>query len=253
MGVAAVFQRWAAVLRGAGAPPAPHPVAARAPMPFPPPRDPPATTKAQVDAYLAAFSAEITAFEPAPVRSIIVTGTVRCGKTLVAKEICARANMVHIPSDRIRNATYVATEGAERARLIKYIYKRLLLMHPTGLVIEGTVFLDAGVTLPLWARARGFKVFAIGYALDDAKRKARSMIAFRRSNPCWTTGARTDAEIRRMARRIVLRSRDIRAYCEKHGLVYLDLDSGRFNAELNRVTRAMLRKMHVTQGDIPRP
>lgn len=247
MGVTAVFQRWAAALRDLRAvqqPPAVVPVSFK----FPPQPLVPATTKAQVDAYLATLSEQITVFGPKPVRSILITGSMRCGKTIVARELCWRAGMVHIPSDRIRNATYGATEGAERTRLIKYIYKRLLLLHPTGLVLEGTVFLDRGVTLPLWAKARGHKVFAIGYALDDARRKARSMIAYRRANPCWTTGARTDAEIRRMARRIVARSRDIRAFCETHELAYLDLDSGRFNSELRRVRRTILRIMHTTEG-----
>lgn len=177
--------------------------------------------------------------------SVIVTGAMRCGKTLVAREICAHAGMINIPSDRIRNATYDETDGAQRARLIKYVYKKLLLTHPTGLVIEGTVFLDRGVTLPIWARTRGTKVFAIGYALDDAKRKARSMINYRKANDCWTNGVRNNQEMQSMARRIVLRSKDIRAYCAQHGLVYLDLDSGRFNVELRRVTRVVLRKMRV--------
>jgi len=253
MSVAEVFQRWVARLRGGGevAPPqAPAQTPAQTPRPhlsFPPQPDPPAVTKAAVDAYLAALSAQITALDPAPIRSALISGTVRCGKTIVARHVCARLGMVHIPCDRIRNATYSATEGAERARLVKYIYKKLLLMHPTGLVIEGTVFLDRGVTLPLWAHARGIKVFAVGYALDDAARKARSMIAYRRDNPCWTKAERSDADIRRMARKIVSRSRDIRAYCEDHGLTYLDLDSGRFNTELRRVSRVIRRKMRAAK------
>lgn len=154
-----------------------------------------------------------------------------------------------MPSDRIRNATYLASDGAERARLVKYVYKRLMLMHPTGLVLEGTVFLDHGVTLALWAKSRGFHVFAIGYALDDIQRKARSLIAFRQANDCWTNGRNTDAELRRLARRIVTRSRDIRTYCEAHDLTYLDLDSGRFHKEAQRVRRVILRKMGVAKTD----
>ncbi len=154
--------------------------------------------------------------------------------------------MVHIPSDRIRNATYVATEGAERARLIKYIYKRLLLTHPKGLVLDGTVFVDHGVTLPMWARARRFKVFVIGYANGPAQRKARSILKYRRTNDCWTDGKLSEADILHISRQIVSRSRDLRAYCEKHALVYFDVDSGRFDMELRRVTRTILRRMRVT-------
>ena len=247
MGITAVFQKVFDTLRSVPAQDAPTDAVvppSRLELLFMPP-DPPATTKAQVDAFLLELSGQITSLNPAPVRSVLITGAMRGGKSIVAQTIAQQAGMLHIPADRIRNATYVHTDSVIRARLVRYIYKRLLLMHPTGLVIEGTVFLDRGVTLPLWAKERGFKVFAIGYALDDAGRKARSMIAYRRKNPCWTTGARTDAEIRQMARRIVARSRDIRTYCEANKLTYLDLDSGRFNVDLRRVTRAILRKMRV--------
>lgn len=212
---------------------------------FPNSPTPPAVTKACVDRWIDDLSAYIAAHNPPAQRSILITGAMRCGKTIVARNICAQTGMVHIPADRVRNATYATTEGQERARLIKYVYKRLMLRHPTGIVIEGTVFMDRGVTLPVWAQARGIKCFAIGYTQDNPARKARSMMRFRKQEKCWTNGKRSDAEMKRMARKIVLRSRDIRTQCEAEGMTYLDLDSGRFDSELRRVSKTILREMDV--------
>ena len=213
----------------------------------------PAVTKAQVDAFLAALSVNIAKMAPPDLPSVLITGAMRCGKTLVAQNVCARTGMVHLPSDRLRAVTYHLTTGVERARLIRYIYKRILLTHPTGLVLEGTVFLDDGVTLPIWARRRGFPVFAIGYARANVNAKARSMIAFRKGNECWTKDRLSDQELRRMARKIIGRSRDIRDFCATNDMVYLDLDSSRFNDELRRVSRTIRRRLQAGGDDIRRP
>ncbi|WFE74844.1 hypothetical protein [Roseinatronobacter sp. S2] len=208
----------------------------------------PVTTKAAIDAYLEMLFADIATYAPAPVPSLIVTGTMRCGKTLVARRLARRNGMYHIPSDRLRHATYITSDEATKLRVIKYIYKRLLLAHPTGLVLDGTVFLDHGVTLPQWAVRRGMVCVAIGYSHDTPARKARHMIAFRKTHDCWTSGRKSDAELRRMARMIIGRSKDIKAQCAANGWPYFDLDSGQFHAENRRIVRRIERQLHAARS-----
>ncbi len=210
---------------------------------FPESAAPAATTKAQIDAYLTQLSAAIRADAPAALPSVIVTGAMRCGKTRVAKTVCAQAGMVHLPSDRLRQAIYGDLDGPERRRVVKYTYKRLLLQHPTGLVLDGTVFLDTGITLTGWARARGVQTFVIGYARNRVARKARSLIRFRQHHECWTTERYSDADMAQLARRIILHSQALRARAQTEGLTYLDLDSAQFPAELARVTQRILRAL----------
>ncbi|MDD7973179.1 hypothetical protein [Roseinatronobacter alkalisoli] len=210
---------------------------------IPLPDGPPAQTKAGVDAYLQLLFADIAAYAPAPVPSSIVTGAMRCGKTLVAQQVALRNRLYHIPGDRLRNATHLGCDQATKLRLVKYIYKRLLLAHPTGLLLEGTIFLDNGVTLPHWATRRGVPCFAIGYALDDPARKAESMIAFRKVHDCWTSHSRSDADLHRMARQIVQHSKDIKARCAANGWSYFDLDSAAFDSERQRIVRTVEKQL----------
>lgn len=211
---------------------------------FPDQPAPPAMTKAAVDAYLAQVAQAIRADKPPALPSVIVTGAMRCGKTRVAKAVSQETGMIHMPSDRLREAIYGDADGAVRARLIKYAYKRLLLMHPTGLVLEGTVFLDTDNALLAWAKKRGVQTFVIGYARNRVARKARSMIKFRQRHECWTTDRYSDEDMTRLARRIILHSQNLRARAKVEGLTYLDLDSAHFQPELARVTGVILRALH---------
>lgn len=230
----------------------PPPQAAPAALPIVPlPQDKPVTTKAAIDAYLDVLLSDIAAYAPAPLPSLIVTGTMRCGKTLVARGVARRNRMYHIPSDRLRHASYINSDDATKLRVIKYIYKRLLLAYPTGLVLDGTVFLDNGVTLPHWAARRGIGCVAIGYSQDTPARKARHMIAFRKARDCWTSGRKSDAELRQLARRIIGRSKDIKAQCAADGWPYFDLDSGRFQIEKRRIMRRIERQLHASRSVPP--
>jgi|GEM_PF-1430409 len=231
---------WAQIFRPP--PPAVPPPVPTAPLPIIPlPQGKPATTKAAIDAYLTVLLADIATYAPAPVPSVIVTGTMRCGKTLVARRLARRNGMYHVPSDRLRHATYINCDDATKLRVVKYIYKRLLLAYPSGLVLDGTVFLDTGVTLPHWAVQRGIGCVAIGYSLDTPARKARHMIAFRKTRDCWTSGRKSDAELRQLARKIIGRSKDIKAQCAANGWPYFDLDSGQFRTEKHRIVRRIER------------
>ena len=218
---------------------------------LPLPQNRPVTTKAAVDAYLDVLLADIAAYAPADVPSLILTGTMRCGKTIVARRLARRNRLYHIPSDRLRHATYIASDDATKLRLVKYIYKRLLLAYPTGLVLDGTIFLDNGVTLPHWAAQRGIGCMAIGYSHDRPWRKAQSMIAFRNAHDCWTSHRKSDAELRRLARKIINRSKDIKALCAANGWPYFDLDSGRFQIEKRRIVRRIERQLHASRSAPP--
>jgi hypothetical protein len=225
-----------------------RPEVAPAPPPeidFPPAPPTLASQQAQIDAYLAELSRAITRANPPATPTILITGAMRCGKTRVAKEICAHKGMIHIPSDKLRNAVYLGAEGALRVRLVHYVYKRLILMHPTGLVIEGTVFLDNDINLTRWAKARGVKTFAIGYSHRNVARKAHSLITFRKKHKCWTSDLYTDAELHNVARKIILNSRQIKQRARSEGFRYLDLDSTKFASQMQDAVRTILRDMDV--------
>ncbi|MCC5960855.1 MAG: hypothetical protein JJU08_16095 [Rhodobacteraceae bacterium] len=207
----------------------------------------PAQTKADIDAYLQVLFNEIATYAPAQVPSLIVTGAMRCGKTLLTRRLARRNGLYHIPSDRLRHATYIASDEATKQRVVKYIYKRLLLAYPTGLALDGTLFLDNGVTVPHWAAQRGIRCVAIGYALDDAARKAQSMIDFRKSNNCWTSHNKSEADVLYMAHQIVSRSKEIKGICDTQGWDYFDLDSGAFSREKRRIIYAVEKLLHQRQ------
>ncbi|MFN4058701.1 MAG: hypothetical protein ACK4HW_11045 [Roseinatronobacter sp.] len=220
---------------------------------FPDRPEKPARTKAEIDAYLERLSSAISQDNPPNIPSIIVTGAMRCGKTRVAKAVGQETGLVHVPSDRLRAAIYEHTEDAERRRLVKYTYKRLMLAHPTGVVFEGTVFLDTDNTLLDWAKARGRQIFVIGYARNRVARKARSMIKFRQHHDCWTKDSVADADMTQLARKIILHSQNLRARCKAEGMTYIDLDSAQFQSELACVTQQIMRSLRRPKRGHRRP
>ncbi|MGP9790741.1 hypothetical protein [Roseinatronobacter sp. NSM] len=223
----------------------PPPFDMRDDLPVPPlPRGGPAQTKAALDAYLDVLLADIANYAPAAVPSLIVTGAMRCGKTLVARRVARRNGMYHVPGDRLRKATFRNSDEATKQRVIKYISKRLLLAHPTGLVLDSTIFLDRGVTVPHWASTRGIPCVAIGYAQDNPARKAQSMIAFRKTAKCWTSRSKSDADMHKLARQIIWRSKEIKAVCATQGWPYFDLEAAAFSREKRRVVYAIETLLH---------
>ena len=196
-----------------------------------------APRKAAIDLYLAGLFETICAAPLPDLPSVLISGTVRCGKTKVARRVALRGGFFHLKTDQIRNQTYGNAPEAEKRRIAKYVYRRILLRFPTGVLIDGTGIMDAPCELPLWADARGIAFFAIGYSFDTPEAKQRDLIAYRAENACWTQHSKSDDEMGRFARRLIRRSKDIRQFCELHGLPYFDLDSGSFDAERERITR----------------
>ena len=213
-----------------------------------------ARRKAEIDSYLATLFAQIEAAQRPDLPSLIISGTRRCGKTKVARILAARLGHVHLPIDKIRNATYLNCPEPEKRRIAKYVFRRILLRFPTGVMIEGTGAMDAPCDLPQWAVRRGIAFFAIGYSLDRPDDKHRDLLAYRQTNPCWTKRSKTDAEMRGFARNVIRRSQEIRACCNTQGLRYFDLDSAAFGSERDRIVHAIeteLRAMRVMPEDAP--
>lgn len=207
---------------------------------------------AELDAYIATLSKAIRRLAPSKQASVVITGAMRCGKTRVAQQVCRATGMVHLPSDRLRNAIYLDLRGAERAQVVQYLYKRLIRLHPTGVVFDGTVFLDTDVDLIHWTRAQGIKVFAIGCVTDDAERKARSMIRFRNHHSCWTNDTHSNDEMRRLAGRIIRYSQALQQRCTKERIPFYNIaGNSQFERQLTQVTGRILRRMqvHPAQSD----
>jgi hypothetical protein len=209
-----------------------------------------APSKPEIDTELAALFARIKAGAPPPLPTVLISGTIRCGKTKVANKLARRTGLLHIKTDEIRNAFYLGTSEAEKRRIVKYVFRRLLLQFPTGLLIEGTALMDAPCELPLWAHRRGLAFHAIGYSFDTPEAKHRDLLTYRAMASCWTKRSKTDAEMLRFAKRLIRRSKEIRAFCATHGLSYFDLDSGRFDAERDRIVQAIAQDLRARQ---PRP
>lgn len=203
----------------------------------------PCASKAVLDLYLDRLCADIAAHPLTDAPSVLISGAVRCGKTKVANRVAARGAYVHLKTDQIRNATYLHSSDAEKRRAVKYLFRRILLRFPRGVLIDGTALMDAPCDLPLWARARGIAVFAIGYSAGTPEAKQRDLLAYRAENNCWTRHSKSDAEMLRFARRLIRRSKEIRAFCKAHDLPYYDLDSAQFAAERARIVTDIERRL----------
>lgn len=194
-----------------------------------------AATKQALDRYLHGLFTEMAAQPRPDAPSVMISGAVRCGKTKVANRVAARGGYVHLKTDLIRNATYLHSPEAEKRRAVKYLFRRILLQFPRGVLIDGTALMDAPCDLPLWAHRRGIAFFAIGYADGTAEDKQRDLLAYRAENACWTKRSKSDAELLRFARRLIRRSREIRDFCAAHDLPFYNLDSRHFAAERARI------------------
>lgn len=206
-----------------------------------------ALRKAEIDAALDTLFAGVEATQPSALPSVLISGTIRCGKTKVANKLARRTGLYHIKTDEIRNAFYLGVSEAEKRRIVKYVFRRLLLRYPTGLLIDGTALMDAPCELPLWAARRGIAFHAIGYSFETPKAKHRDLLAYRAIASCWTKRSNSDDEMRRFARRLIRRSQDIRRFCDANGLSYFDLDSGDFDRERDRVVRAIEQDLKARQ------
>ena len=200
-----------------------------------------ARRKVALDRYLERLFEKISAAQLPDLPSVLISGAVRCGKTKVARRVALRGGYYHLRTDQIRNQTYMDAPEGEKRRIAKYVYRRILLRFPKGVLIDGTGIMDAPCELPLWADARGIAFFAIGYAFDTPEAKQRDLLAYRAENACWTKQSKSDDEMLRFARRLIRRSADIKQFCAAHGLRYFDLDSARFEAERERILREIER------------
>ncbi len=217
-----------------------------------PPTDPTAPTAAPPDraairAYLDSLTKRIAGEGPPDLPSALISGAIRCGKTRVARQVCNATGLVRLETDHLRNALILGLSEGDKRRVTKYVYRQILLRHPRGLLIDGTALMDAPCELPLWARRRGILFFAIGYSEGRVPDKTRDLLAFRASNPCWTRKMTDDAGVKRLARQIIQRSKEVRGFCAAHDLPYFHLDSGQFEAERDRVAReieAQIRRYH---------
>jgi len=208
----------------------------------------PARRKAEIDIYLDSLFAQIDAARRPDLPSVILSGTLRCGKTKVARAIAARMGYLRLPTDKIRNATYLDCPEPQKRRIAKYVFRRILLRFPTGVMIEGTGAMDAPCELPLWATRRGIAFFAIGYSFDRPDDKHRDLLAYRDAQSCWTKRSKSDAQMLGFARRVIRRSQEIKAFCEAADLPYFDLDSGRFDAERDRIIHAIEAALSAGRG-----
>ncbi len=200
-------------------------------------------SKALLDAYLKDLCATISTETLVDKPSVLISGAVRCGKTKVAKQVAVRGGFYHLRTDQIRNATYLHSDEVEKRRALKYLYRRLLLHFPRGILIDGTALMDDPCELPIWAEARGIAFYAIGYSFQTPEAKARDLLAYRAENRCWTKRSKSDAQMLRFARGIIRRSTVLRDFCDAHGLRYFDLDSSDFDAERDRIVRAIERDL----------
>lgn len=216
---------------------------------FPKLADGPAVTKQAADAFLEALFADIAAYDPLPRPSLIITGVMRSGKTQMARRLAAQMGLYHLPTDKVRNVTYGTVDDATRQRLIKYLYKRVLLQYPRGVVLEGTAFCDRGITLLDWAQARGIPCFVIGCGTDTAEQKTQAMLRYRARRNCWTTETRSDADLRRMARRLIGRSRDLQQECAARGTPYFDISASRFRQDRKNTLQAIRRQLRAAEAD----
>ncbi|MCC5962457.1 MAG: hypothetical protein JJU09_04955 [Rhodobacteraceae bacterium] len=217
-----------------------------------PPTDPPAPTapppdRAAIRAYLDSLTTRIADERPPDLPSVLISGAIRCGKTRVARQVCNATRLVRLETDHLRNALILGLSERDKRRVAKYVYRQILLRHPRGLLIDGTALMDAPCELPLWARRRGILFLAIGYSEGRVPDKTRDLLAFRASNPCWTHKMTDDAGVKRLARQIIQRSKEVREFCAAHELPYFHLDSGQFDAERDRVAReieSQIRRHH---------
>ncbi len=208
----------------------------------------PALRKPEIDAALTELFARIENAAPTALPSVLISGTIRCGKTKVASKLARRTGLYHVKTDEIRNAFYLGVSEADKRRILKYVFRRLLLRFPKGLLVDGTALMDDPCELPLWAARRGFAFHAIGYSFDTPEAKHRDLLAFRAIASCWTKRSKSDDEMLRFARRLIRRSKAIRAFCAEHGLSYFDLDSGRFDAERDRIVAVIRRDLEARQA-----
>ncbi len=210
-----------------------------------------ARSKAELDHYLAQLFERI-AKQPLPdLPSVVISGALRCGKTKVSRRLARDLGYHRLVTDEIRNDTYLNCPQGEKRRIAKYVYRRLLLRFPRGVLLDGTAALDPPRDLPPWAQARGIAFFAIGYSFDRPEDKHRDLLAYRRHQSCWTSRSLSDADMRELAERVIAQSKRIRAFCEARDLRYFDLDSARFEAERRRIVAEITAALTEKRDDAP--
>ena len=206
---------------------------------MPPPETPPiahaAPDRDAIRAYLDTLFARIDAAHPPDLPTTLISGAIRCGKTRVAQRLAEATGLVRLETDEIRNALITGLSEPDKRRVVKYVYRRLLLRFPRGVLIDGTALMDDPCELPLWACQRGMLFFTIGYSEGTVADKTRDLLAFRSQNRCWTHKLTDDAGVPRLARQIIRRSKQLHAYCAAHDLPYHHLDSGQFYRERDRI------------------
>lgn len=211
----------------------------------------PARSKTELDAYLTGLFDSIAQHPLPDLPSVVISGTLRCGKTKVSRSLTRQLGYHRLVTDEIRNATYLDCPQAEKRRIAKYVYRRILLRFPRGVLLDGTAALDPPRDLPPWTQARGIAFFAIGYSFDRPEDKHRDLLAYRNSQRCWTSRTLSDADMRDIAERVIRQSQTIRTYCAAHDLPYFDLDSARFDRERDRIVAAIAKTLTADQKNAP--
>ena len=195
--------------------------------------------KPDVDAYLAGLFETIDAHGIPDGRSVLLSGPERCGKSLTAAKLAETGGFFHVRADRLRDDLYGRLETPEGRRVMERLYREILLRYPRGVVLEGVDILDKAVPFARWAAGQGHPVVCLGCSGDDPQDKFHAMRRYREEGHCWTRKRLDEAQLRKLAARLVEKSRDNRALCAREGFAYFDIGANSFAQDSARTADAI--------------
>lgn len=192
-------------------------------------------TKPEIDRLLDKLAAELAGKLDSSHRSMMLIGPSRCGKSLLADRLAQRYGLHVLRTDHLRRKLYKDAHWRDRVRVVKYFYKRLLLMFPHGLLIEGDQFIGRKENFGAWAARNGVAFIGIGYSFDRPQDKLADLIAYQQTGRCWLVESGSTEEVTAFVHKIIDWSRHVKWRCKYLKLPYFDLDSADFEAELERI------------------
>ena len=168
--------------------------------------------------------------------SILISGPPRCGKSILAKEICKKHEMFHLKTDYVKSILYEGLEFKQRKWAASYIYRKVLLGFPTGVVIEGTALTDISKNIPYWATNKGRDIpfFCLGYT-SCYLMKFGKMLEYSQTNKCWTNGKLSEDQLRDLAKHIVEKSVHNKIICDQNGFKFFEIGTNNFKADINHI------------------
>jgi hypothetical protein len=221
------------------------------------------SSRAQISKLIERFVTRLPLEPRQGLRSVILTGYPRSGKSILARELQKHHNYIHLELDELKRLYYEIDDADLRLMTRKSVLDQLLSHFPEGLVIEGDDLISENRSttegmlpfslnlLKTLGLRHGILCYVVGNVNVTLQEKIRALEVFRETGKCWTTAHPRwhDPEI--FGKEYIEHNREIHDMARHCGIAFIELNPKEFDAAVKETVRKISRDACSREGVTP--